>query len=223
MKLSEDEYQLSLRIGFDPEVSRLIKVVTGCPLMRLLGYTEDFQTQEVDGLSVFVKDGDQAEMVIIKLLPKLIPLGYRAFWSERESNRLAKQYEVAFLKTTSQYEILHIKKTDGANYDISTEDIIAKLKDWERFCQFTVVGAAGDWVALQFQQLPENLCQFAEAIYDLCPDSVEQGVGLRREARYPELYKAARELCPDLPEAKMGINLLANELYTSKYVFLWWD
>ena len=86
----------------------------------------------------------------------------------------------------------------GANYDVSTDDVVARLRQWETLCTFHVVGAAASWVALQFETLPEKLCAFAEDVYPFCPDTVTQGVGLARERDNPERFAVARALCPEI-------------------------
>jgi hypothetical protein len=53
-------------------------------------------------------------------------------------------------------------------------------------------------VAIQFETLPDNICAFAEEVYDLCPDTVDQGVGLMNEQAESEEFAAARALCPEL-------------------------
>lgn len=116
-----------------------------------------------------------------------------------------------------------------------------------------VRGAYYDWVALDFEDLPADVCRFAEEVYEFCPDSVEQGVGLMQESKHPEAFAEARALCPELSPAmqaklderkkqfevtrakyklpppalttstEMGIRLLARHIQTTKSLFLWWD
>jgi hypothetical protein len=200
MELNADESHLATVIGFDPFVCGLVKRLAGGCLERLIIEVGDFrETQaEADSLSVAVQR-ESVERTIAKLQPELLPYGYRAFWSVRRApNGLKTTDEVVVLKTTDSYQIIRVRKPDGANYGIFTNDIVAKLKEWERRCQLSVFGAASDWVAIQFETVPEHLCRFAEEVYELCPDSVEQGVGLKNESDDPEMFEAARELCPEL-------------------------
>jgi hypothetical protein len=92
-----------------------------------------------------------------------------------------------------------VKATDGANYGVFAADIVEKLRVWEAISKFEVLGAGFDWVALRFTELPEDLCGFAAQVYELCPDTVEQGVGLVSIEQDPELHARARELCPEDP------------------------
>ena len=131
--------------------------------------------------------------------PHLTPRGYRAFWSaRREANGMREGDEVAILKTTDPFAMVRLRRSDGGNYGISTEDIIDRLMAWQQIATFDVVGASTDWVALVFSRLPEKICAFAEEVFDFCPDSVDQGVGLLREKTHPEKFAEARRLCPEV-------------------------
>jgi hypothetical protein len=60
-----------------------------------------------------------------------------------------------------------------------------------------IVGAYIDWCEFEIQKEPEDLNAFAEAIYRICPDIVEQGTNT--------------------------IAALQSEIKKTKRVFLWWD
>jgi hypothetical protein len=198
MDLTDAEKDLAVAIGFNEFICELVKQLTGGNLQRLMATTEDHEQEETNGLSVAVHR-ENVERIIGQLQPVLLPHSYRSFWSERyEPNGMKQTDEIVVLKTTDSYEIIQLRRPDGANYDVFTDNIIAKLKEWEARCKFAIFGAASDWVAIEFQTLPENICRFAEEVYDFCPDSVEQGVGLMNEDDHPETFEAARKLCPEL-------------------------
>lgn len=152
-------------------------------------------------MSVTVADGEEAERLMQPLIADLRGTGCQTFWSERASrNGLKQTDEVAVVGTDDPYAAIRLRRTDGANYDISTDDIIERLRAWEELCSLRVVGAASSWVALKFQTLPQKICAFAEEVYLFCPDSVSQGVGLLRESTEPARFKAARKLCPQISQ-----------------------
>jgi hypothetical protein len=198
MASGEDDEKLARDVGFDPAVLALIRRHTRKNIDRMTVPGSDWDSiVPGPGLSVKVTDGAAAEALRALLQPALGPLGYRAFWSSRQDPRgLNEGDEVVVIKSADRYQPLRVRQTDAGNYDISTDDIIDRLKAWEQLCNFDVVGAASDWVALTFESLPERICAFAEEVYLFCPDSVSQGVGLKRERDHPQLYAAARELCP---------------------------
>jgi hypothetical protein len=163
------------------------------PIARVDGVGEEI------GLSIAVKDGEAAERVMTNVQARLPARGYRAFWSERlAADGMKESDEVVILRTTDPNAIVRMKRSDGANYGISTEDIPARLRAWESLCSFDIVGASTSWVALQFRTLPEKICAFGEEVYLFCPDSVEQGVGLQREKDNPGAFAEARRLCPKI-------------------------
>jgi hypothetical protein len=137
--------------------------------------------------------------LVAQLQEALIPRGYRAAWSEayEESSR-TKSNEIAIFQSTDQYAIIRARQANGGNYGISMDDIVAKLKSWELRCRFEIVGASWDWVAIGFETLPENLGEFAEEVYELCSDTVNQGVGLQTEQSVPENFAEARRLFPEI-------------------------
>jgi hypothetical protein len=200
MTLNADEKKLAAAIGFEEDVCDLVKELTGGVLERLTAVTEEYEQQDSNGISVRV-DRQDVETVIARLQRQLTARGYRAFWSEvYESNGLKEGDEIAVLKSTDHYDIIRIRRPNGANYGVSMDDILAKLREWEVYCRLRVFGAARDWVAVEFETFPESICAFAEDVYEFCPDTVEQGVGLAHESEEPEKFQAARELCPELSD-----------------------
>src|SRR4051794_12026566 len=198
MELAPAEREVASQIGFDEATLLLVKGVSGRSVERLTAINDDGETEAADGISVVVADGHEAERVMNELSPRIAPGGYRAFWSERRApNGRKESDEVAVLKTDDPYAIVRLRRSDGGNYGITTQDIIDRLTAWRQTSEFTVVGGSSDWVALVFSGLPERICAFAEEIYQFCPDIVDEGVGLKRERDDPERFDAARELCPE--------------------------
>lgn len=261
MALTPKERELAGLLEFDQDICLAVKKHTSSRLERLVGIDEAWKQAPAEGLSVAVKDGDEAEKVMDAIRPHLTPKGYRAFWSERrQPNGMRKGHEVAILKTADPFAMIRVRRSDGGNYGISTEDIIDRLTAWQEIAAFDIVGASSDWVALVFSKLPDKICAFAEEVFLFCPDSVGQGVGLLHESDHPQKFAAARRLCPEVsakiaqydrnrlaeaaaldPEfvteamnllqsvggfttpTDMGVHLLAHELKTKKYLYLWWD
>jgi hypothetical protein len=199
MALAPKDIRLANLVGFDVEVFSFLKERTGKRGERACGMSKDLMQVPIDGLSFRVEDGDEAERIMNKIQPVLLAKGYRAYWSTRkDANGLRRGDEVIVLKTRDHFGIVKSQRTDGANYNVSNRAVLARLRGWEQRCRFTIVGASQDWVALVFQTLPKDLCRFAEEVYRLCPDTVEQGVGLMRESEHPGAFAAARRLCPQL-------------------------
>jgi hypothetical protein len=181
-------------IKFDRRVLIMMKQESGGAIHRMVGYDEDNFQIIVDGVYVPVAE-DKTDTVLAALRRKLIPMGYLPFVIEM--NGSIKTDKIGVLKGTDQYEILRIMHTDGSHYDILNEDVIERLKDWEKTAPFTILGADNDWVEIEFKTLPRDLKAFAEEVYDFCPDAVDQGPGSPAE--------------------------LAREIRLTRKLFLWWD
>jgi hypothetical protein len=181
-------------IKFDRQVLIMAKEESGASINRLIGYDEKNYQIIADGISVPVPE-DRTDMILDSLRKKLIPLKYMAFVVEM--NASIKTDRIGILKGTDQYEILRIMHTDGDDYDISNEDVIERLKEWEKSSPFDILGADNDWVEIEFRTLPKDLKAFVEEVYDFCPDAVDQGPG--------------------------SVDDLIKEIQQTKRLFLWWD
>jgi Domain of unknown function (DUF4253) len=121
--------------------------------------------------------------------------------------------------------------TDGVNYDLLTEDIVARLKQWQSLCEFRVIAAQRDAVEIEFVTLPKDMNAFARELYDFCPDLVEQGTEgvagtlelMKTAGRKPS--KAMQKLIKgvDFDDKDFGIEILKRMVQQTKNVRLWWD
>jgi hypothetical protein len=130
-----------------------------------------------------------------------------------------------------KYHELRERGTNGANYDIMTEDIIRKLQEWEEKCEFDILAVRHDSVEIEFRALPKDLDGFTEEIYEFCPDTIEQGFGLMSE-QIETLKEFGKEVPKDLLELVEGVDLeddnsgfelLKRHLVQKSKVYLWWD
>lgn len=195
--LSSTEEALAEKIGFDKQVFTIVKKETGKELKQLKGY--DIETDEeieVNGISSKVSQED-ALLIVYVLRPTLSPMGYLAFLSERNFGIGGQNDELGILKTTDEYEILRVKHTNGYNYDIDSQEIITKLKEWDNRYQLEIIGADFDWFEAEFLTTPDNMIAFAEEVYEFCPDVVEQGTGT--------------------------VEKLAEEMKREQTIYCWWD
>ncbi len=181
-------------IKFDRQILIMVKEESQASIQRLVGYDENNYQIIADGICVPVPE-DRTDMVLDTLRNKLIPLKYMVFVVEMNAG--IKTDKIGVLKGTDQYEILRIMHTDGDDYDISNQDVIDRLKEWEKISSFDIIGADNDWVEIEFRTLPKDLKAFTEEVYDFCPDAVDQGPGNPAE--------------------------LAKEIQQTKRLFLWWD
>lgn len=122
-------------------------------------------------------------------------------------------------------------QTNGINYDVTTEDIINKLEDWERRFGITISDVSYDQVTVYFQTLPDNLQEIAIELYEFCPDIIDQGFGCMDDMLAmmlesgQEIDEHTRLLLEgvDLDNPDFGLKILGNALKIEKKVSLWWD
>ncbi len=172
--LSPYAEELARIINFDRQVLLIVKGESHERIQRLVGYDEDGYQIIAPGIAVSVPE-DKSENILRALRHKLAPLSYMAFVVEMNAG--LKADKIGILKGTDQFEILRIMHTDGDEYDISNQDVIERLKDWEKISSFDIIGADYDWVEIEFKRLPKDLKAFAEEVYDFSPDAVDEGPG----------------------------------------------
>lgn len=131
----------------------------------------------------------------------------------------------------SKFKELSTQNTNGANYDIDTDQIIAKLSDWDEKYGVEISDVGHDKVTVRFSSLPDNLESLAKEVYEFCPDTIDQGHGC-----YDEMIEAAEEMDREIPQhiqelvegvdlsnESYGLVLLEKALKKHRVVALWWD
>jgi len=130
-----------------------------------------------------------------------------------------------------KYQSLRDAGTNGANYDLETEDIIEHLMLWDAKYGIELSDVSFDAVNITFIDLPEDLSELALDIYEFCPDIIDQHFGCMAEAiemmegSEQDIFADVRELIKDvdLTDENYGFELLKRSLALNKIVPLWWD
>ena len=104
---------------------------------------------------------------------------------------------MSVLRSDDPYDMLRVMHTNGWNYDISPDEIIARLQQWDADFGLDLHGASLDWLEATFESPPADWHAFAEEVYAFCPDVVGQGT-----------ETVAR---------------LAYEMRKRNTLYLWWD
>lgn len=176
--------------------------------MKVRDYsTRDFGREHYSGArSVLIpskpfalfRDRSKYEAHLRKVRQKL-PTGYIAFLGT--SNQLGKHQEkgveLVVAPGKNQLDILEIAGTDAINYGMLTDDLVARLKDWDTKYGIDIWQAETDTIQLKLSKLPKDVKAFANEVYKFCPDIVNQGIGT--------------------------VSALEEEIRKSKEVYLWWD
>jgi hypothetical protein len=160
--------------------------------------TRDFGREQFAGARSVIVSASEAEATLQKIR-KVLPPGFVAFVGT--TNSLARQkpegVELVVGEGGNQFEILRIAASDAVNYSKTTEDIIAKLQQWDTAYGIDIWQAETDTIQLRFKKVPTDLGRFAKEVYEFCPDIVEQGTG--------------------------SVGALEKEIKKTQSLFLWWD
>lgn len=92
------------------------------------------------------------------------------------SNNELRQAEIAIALSESQFDILRLAQSNAFNFGLETEDIITKLKTYDKKYGIDIFHAELDIIEFILQNTPNYLTAFCEDLYDFCPDIVDQDV-----------------------------------------------
>ncbi len=140
-----------------------------------------------------------------------------------------KESLIVFFQADSPAPLLWVRGTNGVNYDLDTGAILNRLEDWSGRCEFSLLGAGFDWLELRFETLPVNLEEFAEEVYDFCPDTLDQGIVLplpeHRDTLDETDFQAMETLVDWMEDGAedQSTDDLANYLKRERRLYLWWD
>lgn len=160
--------------------------------------TFDFGRERDEANVSVVAPDNQAEALMLKLRP-LLPPGLVAFagtsrWLGHERHQ---GVEVVIGKGQSQFDILRLARSNAANFDMETEDLISKLQDFDARFGIDIRSATTDTIEFELIKSPSDAGAFADEIYEFCPDIVDQGCG--------------------------SVEVLAQGIDVTGRVYLWWD
>lgn len=191
--LSNDERSLIAELGFDEPLMTKVRE-NGRSIERLVGVTPDFDPAPADALVVSVDPG-QGRAALKEIRTALAGTDYSAYLNDQAYGYGADK--IAILKSHDDYEYLAIVRTDGINFDLEHEDVLARYRQWDQSFGLSLIGAGQDWLEAEFGTPPGDWSAFAQEVYEFCPDIVDQGTG--------------------------DVKTLAEEMRTSNTLYLWWD
>jgi hypothetical protein len=174
--------------------SRILAQESGRPVRSYM--TFDFGAEKnTNARSVLVPEKGW-EALLLRIRSKMGP-GLIAFVGTiNDENPKKLQVELVVAKGVDQFEILRLAQTDGVNYGLKTEAIIAELKAWDREFGIDIRHAQTDQIHVVFKTLPKDQLAFANRAVKFCPD--------------------LRQTIPTVPA-------IAAALYRTKDMMLWWD
>jgi hypothetical protein len=203
--LTAHEKHLCDSMKIDPSVLLELKKHTSEPVEAFhyslsKMYNADQSVTEIDPIRlpgfVFREDQANTSKIITELQSILMEKGYYLFIMEQNFG-LGQKDAMAILKTTDQYEVLRAIKTDGINYGITTDSLIAIVKNLDKKYALSLVSAGGDFCEFRIGKDPADWMDLAREAYAVCPDIVDQGTE--------------------------SVEALADELKKRKSLYFWWD
>lgn len=147
--------------------------------------------------SVLVPD-NSATKIVDKLRPCLTP-GLLTFVGCTSSlaSPTANGSEVVVASGSDQFDILRVAQSNAFNYDMGTEDLIRKLREYDIAHGIDIFHAETDTIEFRLKRMPSDMPGFCEDLYQFCPDIVDQGVG--------------------------SLEALQELITQTRFVYLWWD
>jgi hypothetical protein len=192
--LVDGERALAATVGM-PEVLLLEIKRAGHNLRQVETMDDDGNPRKGAGVTIDIPHGEA--LGAVRRLQNGLPPGHYAFVSERKYGFGGDPDEVSVMKAADPFEILRAMGTNGWNYDLSPEMVIARLKEWDGRYGLVFRGIAFDWVEAEFKTQPQDMVGFAKEVYAFCPDVVDQGTE--------------------------SVEVLAKEMKSSNILYLWWD
>lgn len=106
-------------------------------------------------------------------------------------------YDVAFVKTPDQFNLLKLAKTSGPNNKPGTAQIISKLKGWNSQSPFKLIVADSDRIEAVFIKFPSDTKSFCLAVDQFSPKVIDEGYG--------------------------SIEDMIMDFTSKQYFWMWWD
>lgn len=161
--------------AFDPE--RALAAVSGGAVRDF--WTQDFGRARLSGGHSALVPADAAKALLMTLRADL-PDGYVAFVGTTRNleDPSVTEVELVIARGRNQFDIVRLAATDGVNHGHATDDIIARLKAWDRQTGIDVWQAEADTIQMDLTRDPPDPDAFAKALHTFCPDILEGMDGL---------------------------------------------
>lgn len=181
-------------IGFPLEIIERVEAAAGSgaePFYEsLFAPTENLRGElgiERMRLAGFSVRTPRAEKIIEGLTRSLRADGFLVFRSEHNVGSVPDV--VTVIRGNNSYDILKAQRTEAPNYRLTTDKIIAWLKERQKDGTFVVTGAGPDWVETRFIKAPKDPDQFARKVVSFAPD-----VGRRYGGRVSRVAAQMKEI-----------------------------
>jgi len=179
-----------------PDAVGALERLTGAKATPLVGIDSVGDSVVTEGFAVSVPPA-RAERLVAAAQPRFLEKGFYLFRSEQHFAIAGRADRVALFPRGDRYEILRLMGTNGWNYGIGPDSIVAWLRALERDHAFVLTGMGFDWVEGRFPSAIGDAEALARRFYAFCPDVVDQGTET--------------------------VDALARDLGESQRLYCWWD
>ncbi len=195
-ELTSTELKLLDKLHINKELVSELKTATKKDILQLplidSETGEMLQKETFDG--IYSESSNKRGIEIVnELKSKFKNKGHLVFYTEGENGT----QRICIIKGKDELDILRYRKTNGANYSLESKDVLQKISEWKLKYGLKIIGCSQDYIEIKFDILPQNMDEFANEVYEFCPDSVEQGVG--------------------------DVKSLKEYIISEKGIWLWWD
>ncbi len=172
---------------------RALERLAGATATPLVGSDSLGDSVVTEGFAVSVPAA-RAEALVAAAQPTFLEKGFYLFRSEQHFGIRGRPDRLALFPRRDPYEILRLMGTNGANYRIGPDSIVAWLRALERDQPFVLTGIDFDWLEGRFTFAIRDPAGLARRFYAFCPDIVDQGTGTV-EALVTQLEQSQRLYC----------------------------
>ncbi|MCH4295923.1 DUF4253 domain-containing protein [Shewanella sp. 3B26] len=180
IKLTEEETVLIDSLGFDSELILKLKRFTNSAVKPLLQvHNQDITYEDPAGPceGIFLQSSNPDWQSSVA--HKRISFDYGDLMTECESKGYLLFFNhsytygngFAIIKGSEPWDVLHYRKTNANNMGFSTEEIIAKLKEWD---VVRVLSVSFDSTLVKFADFPSDPKALAKSVVAFCPDILQQ-------------------------------------------------
>ncbi|MBK8053443.1 MAG: DUF4253 domain-containing protein [Saprospiraceae bacterium] len=160
-------------MGFDPTVLNVVNYYKSGLMYSASSDSQGdaYPDLEIEGISFDTFDRDVSGVCDF-FNERISDHGYRAWvtrWPDADQGPV-----ITILRDRDDMTILRYQYTNGANYSLGPNEIIARLTEWRQRYGIGVFGAGYDWVAFSVRKIPADLDAFVEELIAFCPDYLEQ-------------------------------------------------
>lgn len=146
---------------------------------------------------MFEVSADAASQLCTTFGPKFLAKGQTLYVFRMNFGIDNENDGVAIVNTSDKYKILKETATDGINYDITNDSLLTIIHRFDEQYNLSLTGAGMDWCQFTIGNEPADWNAFAQEVYEVCPDVVDQGTG--------------------------SVEDLAAEMKRTGTLYLWWD